>query len=421
MTDYLSVVLDELVPECVDEEGDWGRVVADAGGETPAMTAEEWALDGASTSTVSRERRSRSQRRWLTRRRLVVIGLSAALAALLVTPAFGIGGRLLDLIEDEPARRPEVRISSWSLDGRRIAFVSRRDRGNWELSVVNADGSGQQKLASVAGNATPAWSPDGRRVAFEGPRDGEHDGLYVMNADGSGQRKLARRAHAPAWSPDGRRIAFIWGHKLYVMNADGTERRTVQKSHGGGSLRWSPDGRKLVFLSAGEGCNTCFTFHVVNTDGSAPQSMSVGVAGARERSHWWEQAPVSDPSWSPDGRRIAFARLNDHGGIYVVNADLSGLRRLARTSSGSYAAPAWSPDGGKIAFGFDRDDNSEVFVMKADGSGLRNLTRNPASDADPSWSLDGRKLAFVSDRDGDLDVYVMNADGGGQRRLTRLK
>jgi TolB protein len=287
-----------------------------------------------------------------------------------------------------------------------------RDLGNWELSVVNADGSGQRKLARIAGDAAPAWSPDGRKVAFEGRRDGSNNGLYVMNADGSGQQRLAWRAHAPAWSPDGRRIAFIWGPKIRVMNADGTEHRTLFKGHGGGSLRWSPDGRRLAFLSVGELCNSCFTLHVVNTDGGGLKSLTWRDTA------WWKASPVSDPAWSPDGQKIAFAQLERGLGIYVVKADLSGLRRLTRKSSGSHGAPAWSPDGRKIAFAVDRDDSSEVFVMNDDGSGQRRLTRGPAYDGDPSWSPDGRKLAFVSNRDGDFEVYVMNADGSGQRRLT---
>ena len=150
---------------------------------------------------VASELHPSPRRRW----RLAAIAAAILVGGLLVAPAFGIGDRLLDLIQGAPAR-PEVQSPVWSPDGRRIAFVSRRD--GKALYVMNADGSGLRIVARVEPLATPAWSPDGRRIAFEGRRDRHSVALYVVNADGSGQRTLARRGNAPAWSPDGRSIAF---------------------------------------------------------------------------------------------------------------------------------------------------------------------------------------------------------------------
>jgi hypothetical protein len=145
--------------------------------------------------------------------------------------------------------------------------------------------------------------------------------------------------------------------------------------------------------------------------------------------------PSNQSAWAgtfpgPNGQ-IAFVRGTNGEPrtyeIYVMNADDgSGQTRLTDNSA-SDGDPSWSPDGTKIAFDSDRDENGnrDIYVMNADdGSGQTRLTNNPDFDEFPSWSPDGTKIAFASDRDstnnGENDaIYVMNADdGSGQTRLT---
>jgi Tol biopolymer transport system component len=133
----------------------------------------------------------------------------------------------------------------------------------------------------------------------------------------------------------------------------------------------------------------------------------------------------SDPSWSPDGTKIAFSSNRDSGNwdIYVMNAadDGSDVTRLTNDPADD-GSPTWSPDGTKIAFSSERDkteensENSQIYVMNSDdGSDVTRLTNNNVSDSFPTWSPDGEKIAFVSDRDVNFEIYSMNADDGSEQ------
>ena len=123
---------------------------------------------------------------------------------------------------------------------------------------MNADGSGKRQLTRTgAHNFNPAWSPDGRRIALERaprlPRQGVSYKpgsagyeVYVMNADGSGQQRLRRGGSHPVWSPDGQKLADLskrgGNRDIWVMNADGSGQRNLTRAAGNreSSPVWSP-------------------------------------------------------------------------------------------------------------------------------------------------------------------------------------
>ncbi len=266
---------------------------------------------------------------------------------------------------------------------RKIAFTfGGSGNTSTEIYVINRDGTNQTRLTNNGlDDRFPAWSPDGAQLIFESNREGSTFNIYRMNADGSNQIPITASTAPwinidPAWSPDGSRIAF-------VSNRDGVGKADIWTVNTDGN-----DARKLT------------TSQLYNT-GSINE-----VYGAS-----------TEPAWSPDGTKIAFASRRDGNfnvDIYVMNADGSLQTRLT-TNSGDDRDPAWSPDGTKIAFTSIRNGRHDIYVMNADGSNQINVTNTEGSnEAQPSWSQDDR-IAFVRlDSSGIEKIYAMNPDGTNQ-------
>lgn len=123
----------------------------------------------------------------------------------------------------------------------------------------------------------------------------------------------------------------------------------------------------------------------------------------------------SRPSWSPNGRRIAFDRAGDINSM----ADDGTWDFIMLSESFGVFEPAWSPDGTKIAFQSWEHDSAEIYVMDIDGGNRKRLTKNSSFEDLPSWSPDGKKIVYVKDdTSGHNKIYVMNADGSDQKKLT---
>ena len=235
----------------------------------------------------------------------------------------------------------------WSPDGKKIAFVSRRDGCRGEIYVMNADGRGLRRLTrNGLHDALPMWSPNGTRIAFlrfsvpgacGGWAGDPGPTVYVMNADGSGQRRLAP-GWPSAWSADGRKIAFTGPDDrpgLYVMNADGSGQRRLNTVSfrgrpDGGSAAWSPDGQKILVTRYERGSRGKRSdIYVMNVDGSGQRKLT-------ERGH--------DARWSPDGEKISFVSGRDgNDEIYVMNADGTGQLNVSQNPRRDDRWPAWSP------------------------------------------------------------------------------
>ena len=130
--------------------------------------------------------------------------------------------------------------------------------------------------------------------------------------------------------------------------------------------------------------------------------------------------PIISPSWSPDGKQLAYVSFESRKAVVYTQDVATGTRRPVANFRGSNSAPAWSPDGQSLAVTLSREGGSQLFVMSRDGSNVRRLTTSQAIDTEPVFAPDGRTLYFVSDRGGGPQVYRIPVGGGAVERVTFL-
>jgi Tol biopolymer transport system component len=248
-----------------------------------------------------------------------------------------------------------------------------------------------------------AFAPD--RIAYSAA-----GALWTIKPDGTDAKRVAATGFFPAWSPDHNALAYADadspGGGLRIATSTDDYGLTTGVADDSQPV-WSRDGRKIAFARIDNTNAEYSEIWVINKDGT----------GLRQLTHL--SCFNRDPSWSEDGRKLVFWSSSDHCSagptqgqyeLYTYEFATGKVTRL--NTAANSGSPAWSPDNSEIAFASDGylGVGFEICVMNADGSNAHRITTLSGDDTDPTWSPDATQIAFA--RDG--GIYAMNADGSAR-------
>ncbi len=352
---------------------------------------------------------------------------------------------------------------AWSPDGRWVAFL--RHIGNaWIIYILSPSDGGERRLIEIKGPSRLSWSPDGKQLAFTDRRAGADTwSLWSISVDGSQRKEVTDPPDSgsgdyyPAYSPDGRYLAFIRvdarGRSiLHVKRLADGETSVLTDSHSPLTLCWTGDSRDIVYSSAPETGE--MSLWRISLDNKEPRKIQVrgervwGPCASRNRLVFLNasgdydirlveltggaQLKVSEkpilistfdelnPSFSPDGRKIAFVSTRSgNKEVWVCARDGTMPLQITDLRAGDTGNPRWSPDGKWIAFDSTKSGSSNIYVTGAEGWPVRRVTTDSAEEAVPRWSRDGRWIYFGSSRSGDWEIWRVPSEGGRMVQITK--
>jgi Tol biopolymer transport system component/DNA-binding winged helix-turn-helix (wHTH) protein len=329
----------------------------------------------------------------------------------------------------------------FSPDGNQVAYAFNEEGASHYHIYVKTIGS-EEAVRLTSGSyddMSPTWAPDGQSIAFIRLGSGSNVSVMLVSASGGNERKLASISfnllHTDdtrvSWSPDGNWIATTDGnfsavYKLILISAKTGEKKNLNyetsRSYTDSEPSFSPDGRYLAFARhISPQVSDIFTLEIPHEENARVE--------ARQLTKWnrW----CGNPVWSADGQEILFLRNEARGGsrIWRVAAFRNEDARLVENIGESTTSLAFSPQSNRLVYSKGASDlNIWRMSLNSTSSGVTpnhgvTATRLIAStriEEQPQFSPDGRLIAFASDRSGDAEIWIANSDGSGQHPLTRL-
>jgi serine/threonine protein kinase/WD40 repeat protein len=383
----------------------------------------------------------------------------------------GKGAPLRLTPENEDASGP-----SWSPDGQSIAFLrGRMGSREAELLVMPALGGTSRRVATglirrgpAVTDIYPSWSPDAKWLLwsqFKSLTSSQHF-IHAAPAAGGEKHQLldatsgtGMRGHSQAISPDGRELVWIRCEfsdcDLYLAGiqdgeSTGTIRQLTHDHKGKRSPLWTNDGKEIVYL-AGDATSEISMYRVRVSGGEPRRIVGIGAdavhlnLAAKRNRMLYSIASVNydirrfdlnaaepkperflsstryegSPSYSPDGKRIAFSS-NRVGvrQIWVADSDGANPSPLTSFSDGIADNPKWSPDGQFIVFSARPEGNDDIYTVPSGGGPVRRLTDHRGVYNSPAWSSDGNWIYFSSTRAGVGEIFRMRRDDSTIQQVT---
>lgn len=291
-------------------------------------------------------------------------------------------------------------------------------------------------LLVLAVSVSPVFAkaPTTSKILFTSGRDGNRE-IYIMNPDGSEQVRLTDHPGndlRAVWSPTGEQILFISDRDgkrdLYLMDPDGSNIRRVFKKELKRNFTyrdhptWSPDGKQIAYVHTNFD-KDIYAIHITNLGEQEGDFFENG---------WY-------PAWSPDGAEIACTTLENR--MTLINVR-TGARKgiLPRKELGGQGLPSWSASGDKLAFSwnnnplppdFNRErgdklpkewtDKRTIYIVNRDGTGLEQLVDEAGPKAEyPALSPNGKEVLYTQEIKGSRQIFKLDISSGIRTQLTHI-